>query len=302
MSFSGKVKEEIISDLPQARHCQIAYLSAIVCTAGRVGIDAHRRLYLQIKHDNPEVKEITKKLSKNLFDNDELSDSRLCFKMLETTKLLSGAEDILSKKNKVLDEKDLHWDGLILRRQCCKRAFLKGLFLTSGSVNDPNKAYHLELVFSNELYAEDVKELLLDMELEAKVVERKKYFVVYIKDGQQIVDFLNIIGAPISLMDMENIRILKDVRNGVNRKVNCEAANIKKTVNAARKQIEDIELIEKLRGLESLPDGLYEMACLRLSEPDATLTELGEMLDPPVTKSGVNHRLRKISKIADELR
>ncbi len=302
MSFSGKVKEEIVSSCPQARHCQIAYLSAIVCTAARVGIDSERRLFIQIKNDNPEVSETAKCLAVKLFGSDDLGDPRVVYKILQTTKLLSGAEDILKKKNRILDDKDLHWSGVALHNQCCKRAFLKGLFLTCGSVNDPNKAYHLELVFSNETYAKDVRAILVDMELEAKIIERKKYYVVYIKDGQQIVDFLNIIGAPLSLMDMENIRILKDVRNGVNRQVNCEAANIKKTVNAARKQIEDIELIERTIGLKSLPDGLMEMAELRLSEPDATLSELGEMLDPPVTKSGVNHRLRKISKIADELR
>ena len=131
---------------------------------------------------------------------------------------------------------------------------------------------------------------------------RKKYYVVYLKEGSMIVDILNVMEAYVGLMDMENVRILKDMRNDINRRVNCETANIKKTVSAARRQIEDIEYIEMTKGLKFLNDSLRELAELRLEEPDANLSELGEMLNPPVSKSGVNHRLRKISNIADSLR
>lgn len=150
--------------------------------------------------------------------------------------------------------------------------------------------------------AENVKEIINSFQLDAKVVKRKKYYVVYIKEGSMIVDILNVMEAYVGLMDMENVRILKDMRNDINRRVNCETANIKKTVSAARRQIEDIQYIEKTKGLKYLNETLRELAELRLEEPDANLSELGEMLNPPVSKSGVNHRLRKISNIADSLR
>ena len=134
------------------------------------------------------------------------------------------------------------------------------------------------------------------------IKERKKYNVVYVKEGSQIVDFLNVIGAHIALMNFENIRILKEVRNSVNRQVNCETANISKTVNAAAKQIEDIKYIECNMGFSQLSDGLREVAELRLDYPESSLQELGKMLKKPISKSGVNHRLRKLSEIANDLR
>ena len=140
------------------------------------------------------------------------------------------------------------------------------------------------------------------MGVEAKIVLRKKYFVVYIKEGSQIVDILNVMEAPVALMELENIRILKEMRGSVNRQVNCETANINKTVSAAVKQMEDIIYIRDTAGFDSLPDNLREIAELRLARPEATLKELGEALDPPVGKSGVNHRLRKLGNMAERLR
>ena len=138
--------------------------------------------------------------------------------------------------------------------------------------------------------------------MDARIVQRKKSYVVYVKEGAQIVDLLGLMGASRAVMELENIRILKEMRNSVNRQVNCETANINKTVNAAVKQIEDIRYIERVKGFESLRDNLAEIAGLRLQYPEATLKELGMMLNPQVGKSGVNHRLRKLSVIADELR
>ena len=139
-------------------------------------------------------------------------------------------------------------------------------------------------------------------ELDAKIIMRKKYFVVYIKEGTQIVDMLNIMEAHISLMELENIRILKEMRNSINRRVNCETANISKTVSAAVKQIEDITYIRDTVGFSELTDGLREIAQIRLDYPEASLVELGKLLSTPVGKSGVNHRLRKLSMMAEELR
>jgi hypothetical protein len=160
----------------------------------------------------------------------------------------------------------------------------------------------LEIVCENKKKADLLAELFSDFSLETKQIVRKNHYVTYIKDGSVIVDALNLMGAHKALMNMENVRILKDMRNGVNRRVNCETANINKTVRTGVKQQEDIKLIIKLKGMNYLPQNLREIAQLRLEEPELPLKELGELLDPPLGKSGVNHRLKKISKIADELR
>ena len=193
-------------------------------------------------------------------------------------------------------------NSLLIQQTCCKRAFIRGAFLASGSISDPEKGYHFEIVCPDERKAGQLQELIRSFGIDAKVVVRKKSHVVYVKEGAQIVDILAVMEANMALMNLENIRILKEMRNTVNRKVNCEMANINKTVSAAVKQIEDIKLIEEKKGFQSLNDGLAEIAELRLQYPEATLKELGMMLNPQVGKSGVNHRLRKLSAIADELR
>ena len=150
--------------------------------------------------------------------------------------------------------------------------------------------------------AEQLQAIINTFDIDAKIVQRKKYYVVYIKEGAQIVEILNVMEAHVALMNLENVRILKEMRNSVNRQVNCETANINKTVNAAVKQIEDIQYIQSTIGFDSLSEGLEDVARLRLEQPEATLKELGMMLTPQVGKSGVNHRLRKLSNLADELR
>ena len=169
-------------------------------------------------------------------------------------------------------------------------------------MSDPEKNYHFEIVTLHEQFAVQLQDVLDFFELDAKIVIRKKYYVVYIKEGAKIVDVLNIMEAHIALMNLENVRILKDMRNTVNRRVNCETANINKTVSAAVKQAEDIRFLQEHRGLSELNQGLQDIAYLRLEHPEATLKELGEMLNPPVGKSGVNHRLKKLSKIAEDMR
>ena len=193
-------------------------------------------------------------------------------------------------------------NALLTQQSCCKRAFIRGAFLASGSISDPEKGYHFEIVTQDERKATHLQEIICSFQIDAKIVLRKKSYVVYVKEGAQIVDMLAIMEANVALMNLENIRILKEMRNSVNRKVNCETANINKTVNAAVKQIEDIRLIEQKKGFHNLNEGLAEIAELRLQYPEATLKELGMMLNPQVGKSGVNHRLRKLSEIADELR
>ena len=183
-----------------------------------------------------------------------------------------------------------------------KRAYIRGAFLGGGSISNPEKTYHLEFVTHNLDYANELSKLINEYGLSSKVIQRKSSYVVYIKEGEQIVDLLNIIGAHSSLLELENIRIMKEMRNNVNRLVNCETANLSKTVNAAVRQIESIKLIQREIGLNRLAKNLREIAELRLEYPDESLKELGAMLNPPVGKSGVNHRLRRIEKIAEELR
>ena len=183
-----------------------------------------------------------------------------------------------------------------------KREQIREAFVQSGSISDPEKFYHLEIVFTEEAEAMAMKKLLGDFGLDAKIVERKGHFVVYLKEGAQIADMLRIMEASLALMEFENIRIVKEMRNSINRQVNCEAANLGKTISAAVKQIEDINYICSTVGLENLPEGLAETAKKRLEYPEAALKELGELMDPPLGKSGVNHRLKKLSDLAENLR
>lgn len=192
--------------------------------------------------------------------------------------------------------------NVVVKHGCCRRAFIRGAFLASGSISDPEKSYHFEITCASEEKARQLQGIIGTFGLDARIVVRKKYFVVYMKEGSQIVDILNVMEAPVSLMDLENIRILKEMRGHVNRQVNCETANINKTVSAAVKQLNDIVYIRDTIGLSKLPENLEEMARVRLGRPEASLKELGEALDPPVGKSGVNHRLRKLSAIAESLR
>ena len=191
---------------------------------------------------------------------------------------------------------------ILLKNSCCQRAFLRGAFLSVGSMSDPSKGYHLEFDCTDEAKADQLQEVIGHFDIESKRILRKKYHVVYLKEGAGIVDLLNVCEAPVSLMNLENLRILKEMRNSVNRRVNCETANIAKTVNAAAKQVEDIEYIRAHYGLQNLSQGLREMAEIRLENQDLPLKELGECFSPPIGKSGVNHRLRKLSELADKLR
>ena len=210
-----------------------------------------------------------------------------------------GTKEKLIAKFGVLSEPV---DALLIKNACCRRSFLRGAFLCCGSMSAPEKGYHLEFVCAHEKQAEQLKEIITQFDIEAKIVSRKKYFVVYLKEGAGIVDLLNVMEAHVALMELENLRIVKEVRNSINRRVNCEAANISKTVHASARQVEDIEYIKEHYGFLRLPDNLREMAEVRLEYPDAALKELGQYLNPPVGKSGVNHRLRKLSELADRLR
>ena len=294
MSFSGDVKRELGKQYSKGRHCQLAELAAILEMVGKV---QEKSCILEITSDNMVVLEKYAVLMRQLFEVDITKplEGNMVEKILTTLKFFK--EDGLALP---LDEQRV--DGLLVQNVCCKRAFIRGAFLASGSMSDPNKSYHFEIVCRTMEQAEQLQQLMNGFETEAKIVERKGHYVVYLKEGSQIVDMLNVMEAYVSLMNLENVRILKEMRNSVNRKVNCETANISKTVNAAVKQLEDIELIRSKLGLDQLPQNLREMALIRLEYPEAALKELGNYLTPPVGKSGVNHRLRKLAEIAEDLR
>ena len=313
MSFSSSVKDELSRQISPARHCQIAEMAAIISLCGRVQISENDEYAIRIQTENVAVARKYFTLLKKTFNiGADISIRRNAYlkKSRTYTVLVSDHEEALRilQATKLIDEHGEVGENLslvkniVVQNACCRRAFIRGAFLASGSISDPEKFYHFEIVCATMAKAEQLKNIILTFSIDAKIVARKKYFVVYIKEGSQIVDILNVMEAHVALMNLENIRIMKEMRNSVNRQVNCETANINKTVSAAVRQLEDIEYIRDTAGLSSLPDNLYEIAQIRLDRPEATLKELGEALSPPVGKSGVKHRLRKLCAIAERLR
>ena len=302
MSFSSRIKEELSRHMSPARHCQIAEIAAILSLCGRIQISGDDHYSIKIHTENVTVARKCFTLLRKTFNietdisirrNAHLGKNRIysvCVKQHEDALRVLKATKLLTE------------DGEIGENLSAASTSSAGAFLASGSISDPEKFYHFEIVCATEAKARQIQSIMATFDIDAKIVIRKRYYVVYIKEGSQIVDILNVMEAHLSLMELENIRILKEMRGNVNRQVNCETANINKTVSAAVKQIEDIEFIRDTVGFESLPDGLAQIAKARLLKPEATLKELGEDLEPPVGKSGVNHRLRKLGEMAEKLR
>lgn len=284
MSFSSEVKRELMEHVSKSRHCQLAELAAFLNFSGKE-MQSSEGSFLSFETENEELVRKYFTLAKKTYN------IKTCITNIEESQMTRN-----------LFHEDLTVKSSYLQNACCKRAFIRGAFLTSGSMSDPEKSYHFEIVCNSEKKAEQLQNIINSFGMEAKIVQRKKSHVVYLKEGEQIVDILNLMGAPVSLMNLENVRTLKGMRNSVNRKVNCETANIHKTVSAAVKQLEDIRYLQETVGLKRLPAALQEMAEVRLEYPEATLKELGTYLNPPVGKSGVNHRLRKLGMMAEDLR
>ncbi|MCI8835664.1 MAG: DNA-binding protein WhiA [Ruminococcus sp.] len=312
MSFSGNVKEEISKSLSPARHCRIAELAALLSMCGSVSIGSKDRYRVKIHTENEAVARKVFTLIEKTFNIDADISIRKnmtrksvlymlvvrrhedALRILQATKLMEGRTGFFEEVHIV--------NPIVVQQTCCRRAFLRGVFLAAGSMSNPAKSYHFEIVCAAEAMAVQIQELIRSFSMDAKIVRRKRSFVVYLKEGSQIVDILNVMEAHVALMELENVRIFKEMRNTVNRKVNCETANINKTVSAAVKQMEDITYIRDTIGFEKLPEGLRETALARLSHPEATLKELGELLSPPIGKSGVNHRLRKLGELAEKVK
>lgn len=311
MSFSFEVKEELSEVEVKARHCKIAEVAAIVLFCGRIRITENEgyRLILQtenmfvIKKFYDSVKSLLGICAEVSIRQNRSNKSRVYMVALkgEAAKKLLLLMKLLDAEGEIRGDMNLV-SHLVVPKNCCKRAFVRGAFLASGSITDPEKDYHFEIVTMSEEKALGLQEMLESMEINSKIVKRKNYYPVYVKEGEQLADLLVTMGATNAFMKYENIRIVKEVRNRVNRTVNCETANLKKTASAAAKQLMDIEYIRDHLGLSKLPKALSELAEIRMNHQEASLKELGSLLEKPLGKSGVNHRLNKISEIADKIR
>ena len=312
MSFSGKVREELAANIASARHCQLAELAAFIGMCGTIVINRFEQYSIKIHSENFLVaRKVFTLIEKTFNIRTDISIRRNIRKQSVSYAVIvrkhGDALRILQATKMIGEHTDISDDirpfsPLVIQQTCCRRAFLRGVYQAAGSMSDPRKSYHFEIVCSSPEAAEQIRDVICGFDLDAKIVKRKKSFVVYLKEGSQIVDILNVMEAHVSLMELENVRILKEMRNSVNRKVNCETANINKTVSAAVKQVEDITYLRDTVGFDKMPDNLVEAALARLENPDATLKELGEALDPPVGKSGINHRLRRLSELAEKVR
>ncbi len=293
MSFSGQVKRELAALGKMPRHCALAELTGFLyfgadsrsgqirfrteslAAAGRVGELTERLLRFR-----PEVRLRLSRHGRRIYDSYVIRQHRLLL-------------DICGYQPQ---------PEFAFKQSCCKRAFLRGAFLAAGSVSSPEKTYHLEFMTKNTALAEQLIVLMQEFEIDAKIIRRKNLPVVYLKEGEQIVRLLNVMSAHLALMELENLRIVKDMRNSVNRIVNCETANLNKTAQAAWQQAAAIDFIEETVGLNFLNEVLQEIAILRKANMEASLKELGEMLSPPIGRSGVNHRLQRIMEIAEDIK
>ncbi len=282
MSFSGDVKKELLSVLPKRRCCRMAELSAMaqLSFSFENSIAAEKFFTLSGKAFNIDV--VAK------YDRQQKKHTG-CTPTFITEHL--GEDVLIAMRN-----------ADVLTKECCRRAFLRGAFLAAGSISTPEKYYHLEIVCQTSEDASLLQRVMKTFALDPKIVQRKGDFVVYLKEGEQIVTMLGEMGASVSFLNLESIRVMKEMRGFVNRKVNCETANLNKTVISAVRQMEDIRLLEECGVLQGLKAPLRQMAQIRLKYPQAPLGQLGQYLTPPIGKSGVNHRLKKISEIAAELR
>lgn len=315
MSFSAATKNELARMSITDNCCKLAELAALVRMCGTIQISGMNNINIKFTTENAAIARRLFTFLKDIYEGDIEVMVRKNKQLKKNNNYLIVIKDRLISKNLLLDigfikdEENINIfntqykiDEDLIAKRCCKRSYIRGSFLGGGSVSNPEKTYHLEFVTNNSDHSEDLSNIINSFGLNSKIVLRKDNYVVYLKEGEQIVDLLNIMGAHQALLKFEDIRVLKDVRNNINRLVNCETANLSKTINASMRQIEQIELIKKHMGLEKLPDKLRHIAEIRLSNPDATLKEIGEMLDPPVGKSGVNHRFRKIEEIAEDLK
>lgn len=307
MSFAAQTKKELTM-IASKPCCGKAELAALIRMNGTVQV-SHKRVHLDISTENAAIaRRIYTLLKQHEQRHVELlvrKKMRLKKNNVYIVRVPNGVKEMLLDLN-IITEGFQFVTGInkkLLKKKCCRRAYLRGAFLAGGSVNNPEgSSYHLEIFSMYEDHCRALCELANEYDLNARCIERKKGFVFYLKESEKIIHFLSVIGAHQALLKFEDVRIMRDMRNSVNRIVNCETANLNKTIGAAMRQIDNIKLIQREVGLENLPDKLREVAEIRLKHPDLNLKEIGEKMKGKVSKSGVNHRLRKLDQMAEQIR
>lgn len=313
MPFAVDTKNELARVEIDKKCCMLAEVAGYIRVCGSVMLEGGGKVTIVISTENPAIARRYKKLIKEYFGISadlEIGQSKGPKKGQAYYLKIppeERSEQMLRETGILMIREGLNYlsDGIyewLIKTKCCKKAYLRGLFLGAGTISDPEKGYHLEFVCNTETLAADVKKLINSfVDLHSKTTQRKKSYIVYVKDSEQITDILNIMGAHSHLLVFENVKILKEMRNKANRVLNCDSANLDKVLNAAERQIKNIKKIEIKQGLQSLPDKLFEAARIRLENPEASLAELAELMEPPMKKSGLNNRLKKIDEIADDL-
>lgn len=307
MSFASEMKNEL-TRIETDECCMRAELSSLIRMNGNLSIQ-NMKFVINVQSENAAIARRVYSLTKKIFG---VEIELLVRKKMKLKKNNVYICRIKMKTKEILDELKILKDGQfmqmihpdLIQNECCKRSYLRGAFLAGGSVNNPEtSSYHLEIFSLYESHSLDLTALMNAYELNAKTLERKKGYITYLKEAEKISEFLSIIGGYQALLKFEDVRIVRDMRNSVNRLVNCETANLNKTIGAALRQVENIKLIDQEIGIEELPVRLREIAKLRVEHQEVSLKELGEMVSTgTISKSGVNHRLRKLDEIAEKLR
>lgn len=300
MSFSSETKNELCKILPTSKCCAAAQCYGIALYCNTFSQDE-----IKIVTENRAFSKLLPRLFKRAFgvSFDSVSEGKG-----ENGKITFQITDRASIY-KIIDSFGYERDGLlahhinygIIEEECCQQSFVRGAFLAGGSVTDPGKQYHLELVTDHYNVSRETYSLLLDMGFSPKSTGRNGNYIIYFKNSEVIEDLLTSIGAPVSAMEIMSAKIEKGVTNSVNRRVNCDTANVSKTVDAAQAQIEAINKLKNAGIFDELPEKIRETAEKRLEYPELSLTELSAMFTPPVTKSGLNHRFRKIMETAERV-
>lgn len=295
MSFAGEVKNELCRVSLNRKCCAQAeaYGALLYCNTFRRD---EVRLVTEHEAFAQRLPALFKKAFKLTFDRLPEGDGKFVFSITDPAKLAILHRSFGTEENTLA----LHVNFAVVEERCCRASFLRGAFLAGGSVTDPRKGYHLELATSHHNVSREALALMRELELEPKSAQRKGNEIIYFKQSDKIEDFLTSVGAPIAAMEVMNAKLEKDLRGKVNRRVNCDAANLDKAVEAAMVQMEAIRRLEESGRMVQLPEKLREAAALRLVHPEDTLAQLAERCDPPITKSALNHRLRKLVELGNK--